>query len=104
MNMAVSTLDNVNSFFNTSVRILANTNMNDYTTPGIYRCSGADAATLTNKPTANAFVMFVISRSPLDGIERNQIVFSPDCIFIRGTASGSFTGRNWYKFTGTEMT
>jgi hypothetical protein len=50
-----ATANNLNN-----IRITASTDLNSYTTPGFYYCPlDADAATLTNCPSANAFGMIV---------------------------------------------
>lgn len=80
--------------------ISANSNLNDFTEPGLYGCgNAATAASLSNCPISDGgFPMLVAGKS---ASYCSQLLFSANAIFTRTRASSGW-GR-WYKYTGTQV-
>ena len=91
-------------FGNADQTIPTNSDLNNYVTPGTYRCAtGTIAATLTNAPTTNVGFKLVVECT--SGAERyRQTVYanriSGDLTYVRHY-NGSWG--NWYKFDMTQV-
>lgn len=93
-------------FFDSSLirpsSVIANTDLNDYSTPGIYECpTNAIANTVANVPgSKRAFTMFVFTK----GTSKLQVLMSfGDSFYARNTNS-SGVWQDWYAYTGTALT
>lgn len=84
--------------------IPANSDLNTYTTKGIYNCGATNAATLANCPVTAGFRLEVVeiafSSRHQQRLYTQQV--AGDSFYIR-TEGGSGYG-SWYKFTGTVVT
>ncbi len=91
-------------FCSVGTTIPANSDLNTYTTKGIYNCGATNAATLTNCPVTAGFRLEVVeiafSSRHQQRLYTQQV--SGDSFYIR-TEGGSGYG-SWYKFTGTVVT
>lgn len=88
--------------------VTSNSNINDYTEPGVYQCSGpAIAQTVSNTPTTQPFRLevktFASSTSLIQEITAVDNTTSGEPVIFRRVklASG---WKPWYKFTGTAVT
>lgn len=90
-------------FCSVGTTIPANSDLNSYTTKGIYNCGATNAATLLNCPVTAGFRLEVVeiafSTRHQQRLYTQQV--AGDSIYIR-TEGGSGYG-SWYKFTGTAV-
>ena len=81
-----------------------NTDLNNVTANGWYRCTGStSAATLSHCPTGAAFIMYVGPKST--GIYEQLILgvsSNAPVMFLRHKTTSAWS--SWYKFEGTEVT
>lgn len=79
--------------------ILSGDDLNDYTTPGIYRATSSGVtATLLNMPEifSSGFTMLVFNMSITTNI---QVIFAGDKIYMRFSNAGGW--QTWFKYSGT---
>ena len=69
--------------------IPANSDLNSYTTPGNYRVTGTNAATLTNAPESQGARLIVMTR--VGSTTFNQIWISNASIYYRGYLNSAWT-------------
>lgn len=90
-------------FCRVGTTIPANSDLNTYTTKGVYCCGATSAATLSNCPVSAGFRLEVVeiafSTRHQQRLYTQQV--AGDSIYIR-TEGGSGYG-SWYKFTGTAV-
>ena len=100
-------VNNVLTSFYTPIgtAINANTNLDGSTVCTKYYCTAANATTLTNCPTTDAFVLTVehtTSTAANTMLQKIITVGTTPTVYIR-TKSGSSTWNSWYKFEGTAV-
>lgn len=98
-------VNNVLTSFYTPIgtAINANTNLDGSIVCTKYYCTAANAATLTNCPTTDAFILTVehtTSTAANTLLQKIITVGTTPTVYIR-TKSGSSTWNSWYKFEGT---
>lgn len=78
-------LKDLHTHWSRSKQILENEDLNDYTEPGMYYCSGnATATTLSNCPVRSAFALLVEKNNAYDsGVKQTLTVFSNAVTYMR---------------------
>ena len=95
--MASGSISTYNDYQN-SFSIALNTDLDNCTTPGVYRCETSTiAASLTNCPVTYGFTLIV---SQISAVNRNQLLIGSNCCYVRlKTTSGGWG--NWYRMANT---
>ena len=97
--MANGTIPKLDAFTN-AMEIVANTDLDNLNTPGMYRCSlGTIAVTLSHCPhTTSAFALMIVKALTENGI---QILFTGEKIYARRFANNVWGA--WYLYTGVQQ-
>ena len=82
--------------------IASNTDLNNITAPGLYRCASSTVAgTLVNCPySTSTFVLFNFWALSVD-YGTIQLIVTGSSMYCRRYANGAWGG--WYKYTGTAV-
>lgn len=80
-------------------------NLNNYYTPGQYRCTtNAAAATLTNCPTSIGFILDVRYNRTASYVLQTITDWIGSNVYMRYGASDGSSWGSWYQYAGTEIT
>ena len=91
--------DDVSLFNGTTIQ--SGDDMNDYTTPGIYRSTSSSiTASLLNMPEifGSGFAMIVFIMSSSTNV---QVIFAGDKMYVRFSNTGGWL--KWFKYSGTQI-
>lgn len=93
----------VEDIFGVGTTIPENTDLNTYTTAGVFSCGATNAATLTNCPVTIGFRLEVVRM--FSSNRRQQRIYPQDpnngTFYIRTEGSSGFGG--WFRFDGTPV-
>ena len=98
--MAESKIPFVDPFFNFH-DIASNSDLDDLSVPGVYRCSsGTVASTLSNCPhTTSAFAMIAFRALGATTGAAIQFIIAGEAMYARKFANSAWG--SWYKYTGS---
>lgn len=89
--------------YSNTTGIPANSDLNDYKTPGNYRVSTVNSRTLANAPEQSNARIFVLTR--ISDVTVNQIWLSEQSLYVRGYTSGTWQAwRNATQLTDATLT
>ena len=94
-----------NQIFGLGNRISANSDLNSYTTAGVYYALNAsDSATVSNNPSKTAGFRLEVSKVSTESGFKQTLYpnTTVPTLYIRYYSSAGFS--SWYKFLGTEVT